>query len=166
MGGSVVLVCASEVNTLGHLRGQASLRAERGADADGRKSGQMGADAVLLVPPNCLVVNDATNTTVGKLVTPGERLVVAEGGVGGEGNGDVWQRNRAERNTRKPPGGATRLRLRLSMTLVADVGLVGYPNAGKSTLLSAVTRARPKVADYPYTTIIPNLGVCELEAFK
>jgi len=165
-GGDVVIECDGSLNTLGHLGGQASVRADRGSDAEGRGSGRAATDAILSVPPNCLVTDLTTNQTLGKLMEPGERLLLAEGGIGGGGNKDVWQRTRQDRNGKTPPGGSQKARLRLSMTLVADVGLVGYPNAGKSTLLRAVTRARPKVADYPFTTIIPNLGVCELAAFK
>ncbi|KAL1519103.1 hypothetical protein AB1Y20_003368 [Prymnesium parvum] len=164
-GGSVYLECSAAMNTLGHLRGRLSLRGERGFDGDARRTGRNGADAVLLVPPNCVVVDVMTNETLGKLITPGARLLLAEGGAGGAGNGEVWQRTRKESHGRTPPGGGTKVKVRLSMTLVADVGLVAYPNAGKSSLLRAVTRATPKVASYPFTTIVPNLGVCDLEAF-
>ena len=165
MGGSVYLECSAAVNTLGHLRGKCHLRAERGDDGAGRETGSSAKHEVLLVPLNCVVTDMATNKTMGTLRVPGERMLIAEGGEGGLGNGEVWARTRNDGQKRAPPGGAERRKLQLSMTLVADVGLVGYPNAGKSTLLRAVTRAQPKVADYPFTTIIPNLGVCELDRF-
>ena len=165
-GGSVYLECTADYNTLAHLNGRASMHADRGADADARQAGRNGADAVVRVPPNCLVVERDTNVTLGKLTHPGERLLVASGGMGGEGNGELWKRTRTNAKGRSAPGGTERKWLLLSMTLVADVGLVGMPNAGKSTLLRALSRARPKVADYPFTTLVPNLGVCELGGFQ
>ena len=165
-GGHVYVECTDDYNTLGHLGGRASFHAGRGADADGLQSGRGGGDAVIRVPPNCLVIARDSNVTLGKLVTPGERLLVASGGLGGVGNGEVFQRTKSgSGKQREPPGGTEKLWLTLSMTLVADVGLVGIPNAGKSTLLRAVTRARPKVANYPFTTLIPNLGVCDMDKF-
>lgn len=129
-GGSVYLECSSSYNTLQHLVGRAGIRAGRGADADFWRSGSDGEDVVLRVPPNCLVVDGATNATLATLATHGERLLVAPGGEAGEGNGDVWKRTRSDGSKCVPPGGTARAHLLLSMSLIADVGLVGVPNAG------------------------------------
>ena len=171
-GGSVYLECSADYNTLAHLQGRQSVHAARGSDATDRQAGRKGEESIIRVPPNCIVRArsstdaDAPSELLGTLLLPGDRMLVAEGGRGGEGNGEIWRRTRTGNGKRVgAPGGTERKWLELSMTLVADIGLVGMPNAGKSTLIRAVTRARPKVADYPFTTLIPNLGVCQLDSF-
>ena len=163
-GGSVYIECCAETNTLGHLHGRFHVRAERGADASGRRDGTRGGDATVRVPPHTLIIDRATNATLGQLLI-GERLLVAAGGAGGEGNGARYRRLGVDNKKAGAPGPADKLALVLEMTLVADVGLIGYPNAGKSTLLTHVTRATPKIANYPFTTLVPNLGVCEAATF-
>jgi len=159
-GGNVYLECSSAVNTLSHLEGSSFAHAERGGDAFRRESGKKGVDKIVRVPPNTLVHERDTGIFIGKLTQPGEKMLVADGGEGGAGNG--FRKNKF---LTMPPGGTQKRWLVLSMTLVADVGLLGMPNAGKSTLLRTVSNARPEVADYPFTTLIPNLGVCDMERF-
>ncbi|MBP9825838.1 MAG: GTPase ObgE [Thermoanaerobaculia bacterium] len=159
-GGSVFLVANEGLNTLYHLRFQSIYAAERGQHGLGsNRTGKSGEDLVIEVPMGTVVMDDDTGEILGELLLDGQRLEVARGGKGGRGNQNfATPTNRAPRRADPGTEGVER-RLRLELKLLADVGLVGLPNAGKSTLISVVSAARPKIADYPFTTLIPNLGV-------
>jgi len=163
-GGDVVLEVVPTLNTLIAFRHKARYRAEDGKNgAKQNMTGRSAEDLVIPVPPGTIVYDASSRAVLGDLVESGQCLVVAQGGRGGRGNthfvNSVHQVPRiAERG--EPGQEAT---LRLELKLIADVGIVGVPNAGKSTLLAAVTRAKPKIAPYPFTTIEPNLGVAELD---
>ena len=162
-GGSVWLEVDAGLNTLVDFRFKRRFRATNGQPGAGReRSGKSGEDLVVRVPLGTLVFDQASGMQLGDLVEPGARLRVAKGGVHGLGNTRFKSSvNRAPRRT--TPGRAGEAReLRLELKLLADVGLLGLPNAGKSTLIRAVSAARPKVADYPFTTLVPNLGVVRL----
>lgn len=159
-GGSVYLVADAGLNTLADFRFQRLYRAERGQNGMGSDcTGRSGADLFIKVPVGTVVADEDTGEVLGDLVRDGQRLLVAKGGRGGLGNTHFKSStNRAPRqSTPGMPGEARNLRLELK--LLADVGLLGLPNAGKSTFIRAVSAARPKVADYPFTTLYPNLGV-------
>jgi GTP-binding protein len=159
-GGDVVLEADSALNTLIDLRYQARYRAESGEAGHGKNmTGRRGAELVIRVPSGTTVVDEDTLEVLGDLALPGTRLVVAKGGSQGFGNTHYKSStNRAPRRTTPGYPGETR-RLRLQLKVLADVGLLGMPNAGKSTLLARVSASRPKIADYPFTTLTPNLGV-------
>jgi GTP-binding protein len=159
-GGDVVLVAEEALNTLVDFRYQPRYRAETGQQGAGRDmTGRRGTDSVVKVPVGTTVIDEDTLETLGDLTRPGERLLVARGGRRGLGNTRFKSStNRAPRRTTPGQPGEKR-RLRLQLKLIADVGLLGMPNAGKSTFIGAVSAARPKVADYPFTTLVPQLGV-------
>ena len=159
-GGDVVLFVNPSLNTLVDFRFRRRFRAERGRHGEGKdRTGRAGADLRIQVPAGTVVVAADSGESLGELTAAGDEMVVARGGRRGLGNARFKSStNRAPRRTTDGSPGECR-ELRLELKLLADVGLVGMPNAGKSTLIRAVSAARPRVADYPFTTLIPNLGV-------
>ncbi len=165
-GGDIVLLVSPHLNTLYAFQHQKSFRAPNGGKGGGNnKTGRSGEALEIPVPPGTVVYDDESGEVVGDLVEEGQRLVVCQGGRGGRGNARfATSRNKAPRVAEKGEPGRERT-LRLELKLIADVGIVGVPNAGKSTLLAAVTNAKPKIADYPFTTLQPNLGVANLDEY-
>jgi GTP-binding protein len=166
-GGSVVLVADPDADTLLQFRFRHTFRAERGRHGQGsNKTGRSAEDLEIRVPVGTLVLDETGEERFADLARPGERFVAAEGGRGGRGNARFSSStNRAPtRHETGHPGEERSYRLELK--LLADVGLVGFPNAGKSTLISRVSAARPKIADYPFTTLAPSLGVVDRGDFR
>lgn len=163
-GGSVWLVADENLNTLVDFRHQRIFRAQRGQNGMGSQMyGKGGEDTTIRVPVGTVITNLATGEIIGDLVRHGQRLLVAQGGRGGLGNMHFKSStNRAPRRATPGTEGDER-ELRLELKLLADVGLLGFPNAGKSTFIRAVSAATPRVADYPFTTLYPNLGVVSVE---
>lgn len=165
-GGDVTLMVSAHLNTLYRFSRQRHFKAERGQHGRGKnQTGANGAEMVVEVPPGTVVRDADTGELLADLTEPGERFVAAQGGRGGRGNARfATATNQAPRMAERGEPGQERW-LELELKLLADVGLVGLPNAGKSTLLAAVSAARPKIADYPFTTLQPNLGVVVLDDF-
>lgn len=166
-GGDIILHADSNLSTLLDFRYRAEYRAERGGHGEGsNRTGRDGASLELRVPPGTVVRDADTEEFLGELLRDGDRLVVARGGRGGRGNARFATATR-QAPTRWEPGGEGEVRrVELELKLIADVGLVGEPNAGKSTLLSSISAARPRVAPYPFTTLTPNLGVVHLSDYR
>lgn len=166
-GGDVWIVADDSLNTLLHLRYNPEHIAGRGMHGEGSKrSGREGADAIVRVPVGTQIFDSLTGDLIQDLTEDGARLLVAKGGRGGFGNAQfATSTNRAPRYHQEGSEGE-KFELQLELKLLADVGLVGYPNAGKSTLISTISAARPKIADYPFTTLEPNLGVVDLGDFR
>ena len=164
-GGSVFLEAKTELNTLIDFRYTRSFKAENGSQGSGSDcTGSKGDDLYISVPVGTIVTVTETGEIIGDLTFPEQKLLVAKGGFHGLGNTRFKSsRNRTPRQTTPGKEGESR-EIKLELSLLADVGLLGLPNSGKSTLVQAVSAARPKIADYPFTTMVPNLGVVRLDS--
>src|SRR5215211_3676280 len=163
-GGDIILEVKSTLNTLSSYRQNQKFRAEDGVKGGpSQMSGRYGNDLILYVPPGTVIFDADTGELLGDLTKPGEKLTVLKGGRGGRGNQHfATSRNQVPQTAEKGEP-AQEKRVRLELKLIADVGLIGVPNAGKSTLLTVLTNAKPKIASYPFTTLEPNLGVANID---
>src|SRR5688500_8930388 len=163
-GGDVIFEVKSTLNTLSAFHHNQKFKAEEGVKGGpSQRSGRYGKDLVLYVPPGTIITDADTGELIGDLTQPGQRLTVLKGGRGGRGNQHfATSRNQVPRTAEKGEPAEER-RIKLELKLIADIGIIGPPNAGKSTLLSVLTNAKPKIGAYPFTTLEPNLGVAKID---
>lgn len=161
-GGDIILITTSRKRTLYHFKFQKHFKAENGAHGQGKqKTGKNGRNLTIELPPGTLVIDADTGHLIKDLVDTGETFVILKGGRGGQGNTKFkTSTHRTPRFAQPGEPGETR-KLKLELKLLADVGIIGLPNAGKSTLIAAISSARPKIANYPFTTLTPSLGVVQ-----
>ena len=163
-GGSITITASRRLNTLYHLQFQREWKAGRGEHGMGSNcSGQHGADVVIELPIGSVVRDRDTSELIADLLEDGQRVVVAKGGRGGQGNQHFATATRQAPRFAQPGEEGEERQLFIELKLIADVGVIGLPNAGKSTLISVISAAKPKIADYPFTTLVPNLGVVKAD---
>lgn len=166
-GGDVTIVANPHYSTLLHLRLNPEHKAQRGRHGEGsQRTGKAGKSVKIPVPVGTVVYDNDSGEIIHDFQTPRERIVIAHGGQGGLGNHNFATPTRQAPDFATPAKPGEEFNLRLELKLLADVGLVGFPNAGKSTLISRISAAKPKIADYPFTTLVPNLGMVQTDDFR
>jgi len=161
-GGDVIFKSSSHRRTLYPFRFKRQFKAQNGSHGQGkRKTGKQGDDLIIEIPPGTLIIDEETNEIVKDFIEPDATYIIAEGGRGGQGNTRFKTATHRAPRFAQPGEPGQFLKLKLELKLLADVGIVGLPNAGKSTLISAISSATPKIADYPFTTLTPTLGVVQ-----
>lgn len=166
-GGHIILQVDPQLATLVDLRYRSKYKAQRGSHGQGNnRHGKNGEDVVIRIPPGTLVTDEETGELVADLTNPEDRYIAAQGGRGGRGNTRFKSStNQTPRRVESGKPGEAR-HLRLELRLLADIGIIGFPNVGKSTLISRISAARPKIASYPFTTLTPNLGVVRASQYR